>query len=375
MPIALQQHSSPSSRIERISQARRLALHDGAPLAGLDKDLLEPWIAKSWQRSLARGHRPHNTVVFKPVSSAAMRETAESNRQLAQAGRAVLRQLGAALADTRYFVILANHNGVVVDSDGPIDRQDRRATDLVRVGVDLSEAAVGAGAIAGALHEEHPVWIHRGEHFFDSNGVYSCGAAPLYGPNGTCVGVLNFTGIDAVERPELRHLAAQAARQIENALLKLSPHRLLLRLNWPGLPLGSEGDGLLALDDDGRITAANRTARQMLPGLKLDDACEAPHLRDLFALPWEPLYDRGRLGQPVDAPLWSGLRLQIRPEQADSPLAPLRGGGGATKTEPLRDVQHRLIRQALEETGGNVALAARKLGISRATLYRKLSST
>jgi len=31
-----------------------------------------------------------------------------------------------------------------------------------------------------------------------------------------------------------------------------------------------------------------------------------------------------------------------------------------------------MIRQAMEQTGGNVAEAAQALGISRATLYRKL---
>ena len=38
----------------------------------------------------------------------------------------------------------------------------------------------------------------------------------------------------------------------------------------------------------------------------------------------------------------------------------------------LQQTEHRLILQALEETGGNVTHAARKLGISRRTLHRKL---
>jgi DNA-binding NtrC family response regulator len=38
----------------------------------------------------------------------------------------------------------------------------------------------------------------------------------------------------------------------------------------------------------------------------------------------------------------------------------------------LHDTEHRLILQALEDTGGNITLAAKKLGISRRTLHRKL---
>lgn len=39
----------------------------------------------------------------------------------------------------------------------------------------------------------------------------------------------------------------------------------------------------------------------------------------------------------------------------------------------LHDTEHRLILQALEDTGGNVTHAAKKLGISRRTLHRKIN--
>jgi two-component system response regulator AtoC len=40
----------------------------------------------------------------------------------------------------------------------------------------------------------------------------------------------------------------------------------------------------------------------------------------------------------------------------------------------LHETGHRLMMRALEETGGNVTLAARKLGISRRTLHRKIKA-
>jgi transcriptional regulator of acetoin/glycerol metabolism len=38
----------------------------------------------------------------------------------------------------------------------------------------------------------------------------------------------------------------------------------------------------------------------------------------------------------------------------------------------LRDIETALIRKAVEDARGNVALAAQQLGVSRATVYRKL---
>jgi transcriptional regulator of acetoin/glycerol metabolism len=358
-----------TQRLARIAQARRLAMQDASPAAAT---LVEPWIVQSWQRCLAQGRRPQERIAFDVVSAAAMRRTAEANRLLVQAARPVLQQLAQALAQTRYFAILTNHEGVVIDSDGPIDRQDRRASVITRVGVDLSEPAVGTTAIGAALRELQPVWLHRGEHFFDDTAVYSCAGAPLLGPDGRCVGMLDLTGVEAAERPELRHLAAQAAQRIENALLLQLPHQLVLRLRWPGLLPGPDGEGLLTLDEDGCVVAANRAARDMLPLLRQPQP--GLHGRDLFAMPWPHLFDAARHGQPLAVPLWSGLRLQVQAHLAGGGSAAVQATAPAAAARtPLRDIETRLIRQAVAEARGNVAQAARTLGISRATVYRRLA--
>ncbi len=57
---------------------------------------------------------------------------------------------------------------------------------------------------------------------------------------------------------------------------------------------------------------------------------------------------------------------QTRKEGMDGKPAP---AGGHLN---LHETEHRLMMRALEETGGNVTAAAKKLGISRRTLHRKL---
>ena len=365
----------PASRLSRIAQARQLALHDAAPLPS---GLVEPWIVRSWQRCLAQGQRPGERVAFESVSAQAMRETSEANHTLVQAARPILKQLGRTLADTRYFAILTNHDGVVVDVDGPIDRSDPRAAVITRVGVDLSERSVGTTAIGAALRELQPVWLHRGEHFYNDTSVYSCAGTPLFGPDGRCVGMLDLTGVEAPERPELSHLALHSAHAIENALVLQRPHQLLLRLNWSGRPLGEDADGLLTLDADGRVTGANRTARQLLPQLGLTGHDDL-HSRDLLALPFEMLFDAARQGNSaIEVPLWSGLRMQVRASlnARGMPPAPRmsRPIASAATMRPLKEVESDLIHKAVEEARGNVAQAARTLGISRATVYRKLGN-
>ena len=374
-------------RLRSIAQARH-AMLDGAPHWSDGQS----WIARSWQRCLTSGQRPDQAVSFDVIPAQALRRIEEANHTLLSAARPALARLGRAIANTRYFAILTNSQGVVVDVNGPVDRSDARAQAIARVGVDLSERNVGTTAIGAALTELHPVWLHRGEHFFDVNACYSCAGAPLFGPDGECVGMLDLTGIDADERPELKHLVAQSARSIENALTLERDHHLLVRLNWPGHTLGDETDGLVCLDGDGFVTGANQPARQMLAALATpnglaNQASPAIHSSDLFAMPYQMLFDaagRDAYGQPapLDVPLWSGLRLQAVSQSRRQALGDLaRSGthgasGGANGHEPhlLKDVETAMIHKAVMQAKGNVMQAAKELGISRATVYRKLGS-
>lgn len=363
--------AAAQARLQQIARARQAVLRDGHSMT----DMLvggwydATWIERSWRRCLHDGRQPHERLGFDVLPPQQLRRVEEANHTLVTAARPVLEQLGRAIASTRYFAILTNQHGVVVDAHGAIDRSDPRAGVITRIGVDLSERSVGTSAIGAALTELQPVWLHRGEHFFDDTSCYSCAGAPLFGPDGACVGMLDLTGIDAAERPELKHLVTQSARSIENALALTRPHRLVLRLNWPGRALGDDDDGIVCLDGDGWVTGSNAAARQMVSGLV--GAGGAPvHCSELFAQPWEPLFDLGQHGaggEPAELPLWSGLRLAAVAQPAGDESR-LQGGTRA----PLRDVEMALIRQAVSEARGNVMAAARTLGISRATVYRKL---
>jgi transcriptional regulator of acetoin/glycerol metabolism len=373
-------HPAPANggqdRLARIGRARQAVLYGEARPA--DAAPLESWIERSWLRCLAGGQRPEEPPSFDMLPAAAMRRHQDANHQLVQAARPALERLGRAIADTRYFAILTNQAGVVIDVNGAIDRSDSRADVITRIGTDLSESRIGTSAIGAALTELQPVWLHRGEHFFDATSVYSCAGAPLFGPDGHCAGMLDLTGIEAAERPELKHLVTQSARSIENALTLGRPHTLLIRLNWPGRVLGDDTDGLVCVDADGCVTGANPAARQMLPRLGTL-AGDAPHCSELFAMPFEMLFDAAQRRSPanggvLETPLWSGLRLHAMPvmpgREAVPASLPLPPSGDSSR--PLKELETALIRKAVSDARGNVLQAARALGVSRATVYRRL---
>ena len=380
--------TSPAHRHALIAQARQSLLADGAaPL----RAEVEPWIARSWQRCLAQGLNPTHRVAFDAVSATALRRSQEQNHHLLRAARPVLQQLTRAIAGMHYFAMLTDARGIVVDVQGHCDPGDPRASAIGRVGIDLSEKAIGTTAISAALTELQPVWLHRGEHFFQATGVYSCAGAPVFGPDGWCAGMLDLTGIESQERPALKHLVRRSARSIENSWLLSTAHSLVLRLNWPGNQPGDDSDGLITLGPDGHILGANPSARQML-SLSPFELNEPLHASDVFASAWENLFDSAaRNGQATvptqELPLWSGLRLQAQAWLASTTahaFSAARSGSSANRVQStpqtpvlskgLKDAQTEMIRAAVHQARGNVAEAARALGISRATVYRKLGS-
>jgi sigma-54 dependent transcriptional regulator, acetoin dehydrogenase operon transcriptional activator AcoR len=359
--------STTPDRTLEIQQARQHWLT--APAAGAVRAGLDAWLLDSWTRCVEQGHDPSTRIEFKPLAPGDTQASLERNQPLIQAARPVMSRLVDAIADTRYFAVVTDLQGTVIESHGPCIAHDKRARDLARLGVDLSEQAVGTTAIAGALHERKPVWLHQGEHFFQSNTIFSCAGAPLIGPHGQCVGMLDLTGIQTPERKELKHLVARSARQIENALTLATTHQLLVRLNWPGETLGYESDGLLALCEDGLIVGANTAARDMLGHTLSALASHKTHVSEVLATPHQHLFDWAGTETNHSVPTWNGLHLAMRCQRLRSPLGPRPG-----ERTPLRTLESAVIRQAVDEAKGNVTLAAQRLGIGRATVYRRLQA-
>lgn len=363
---ALPQPATPANRLQQIEQARQhvlFGLGTGAVVGVL------PEIERSWRRCLAMGFHPHHRVVFDTVTAPAMNRALQESRALREAAAPVIRSMSRAMLHTRYFALLTNARGMIIDVQGPLDRSNPHVAAIARIGVDLSEAAVGTTAISTTLTDLQPVWLHRGEHFFQDTCVFSCAGAPIWGPDGQCAGMLDLTGVETREQPALKHLVIQSARAIENALTLAQPHHLLLRLCWPGRVPGGHDDGLVCLDTDGMVMGSNRTAREML-GLPPGTGC---HASQFFATGIDTLFDAARQHRgPFEVPLWSGLQLSLLAQQASGHSGIRTAQSLSASSVPLKDVETALIRKAVEDARGNVMEAARALGISRATVYRRL---
>jgi transcriptional regulator of acetoin/glycerol metabolism len=285
-------------------------------------------VVASWRRS-SRLHRLDPAGTRPPIrlTDAELIHIRERVAPLLRAARPAMDRLHQAVGGSGCCVLLADRNGV------PVDRRGAAADDLtfeswgLWTGAIWSEELEGTNGIGTCLVEQRGLTIDRGQHFFTRNTLLSCTAVPIFDHDAKLAGVLDISSCRADRTDAFAGLialaAGDAARRIEADLFRaaFATARIVLTPSTEG-----HGGGLLAVDADDLVIGATRSAR-------------------------------GSLGIALDRPM--------QPTLASDLL-----GGAAL--EGFGDVQRCVLQRALLRADGNVSAAAKALGVSRATLHRKL---
>jgi transcriptional regulator of acetoin/glycerol metabolism len=275
---------------ERLRQARLVLDHRGTAATDLlPPELLSPEIAASWRRCLAAGLDPHRPPPRVGVSDAALRQCRENLGPLRPLVLAEMEQLFQQIAGTNFMIAFAAPDGLLLDcmtdhSFGPTAQQAS-----IRPGTMWTELACGTNALGTAAQAGAPVTVHGQEHFFASHGDLTCIAAPVFDPHGKLVGVLDASSDCRSRQQHTRALVSMAASQIENGLLRQRHYRdIVIAFHSRAEYLHTLSAGLLAVDTDGHIRAANAQARFLLQGLPVQPG---QRFADVFATGFATLLD------------------------------------------------------------------------------------
>jgi len=135
-------------------------------------------------------------------------------------------------------------------------------------------------------------WCTGASTFFSRYNNLTCVAAPIFAPDGELTGILDASSDCMSRQAHTQALVAMAATQIENGLFR-EHHRgnLLIAFHNRGEYLHTLSAGLLAVDNEGRILAANRTAGILLHGLP---ASPGRRFADVFRTKFSTFVDEDR---------------------------------------------------------------------------------
>jgi len=303
--------------------------HQGRIEAALASgDAARSVIVASWARSaLLHGLDPARRQIEPRLTQAELTHARDRMGLLLATAAPHLDRLFQVVGSLGACVVLANTDGVAVERRGNA-REDRDfAASGLWTGAVWSEAEAGTNGIGTCLAEGRAVTIHRDQHFLAGNVGLSCSSAPVFDATGKLAAVIDVSTAsqnlpDAVAGL-IGATVTEAARKVETDLFQASfPKARIILVPEVDRGLGA----LLAVDADDLVIGATRAARLHL----------------------------GLSGDLAAAPKTLGCVL------------------GLETHDRIEDAERAVLTRALVRASGNVSAAARTLGVSRATLHRKL---
>lgn len=229
----------------------------------LEASPLRPLVAKSWQRSLAKGVDPDSTARPSPVGEELAR--LRDAHPLAPALPVIRRLLVDDAAGSGVVVAVSAADGTLlwVEGDHSVCRR-AEAMNFVP-GADWSERGAGTNAPGTALAVDAELQIHGSEHFSRVVQPWSCTAVPVHDPStGALLGALDLTGGPQVATPQALALVRATVVAVENhlALLRVTGSSFEPAPRRPRLAvLGSERPRWLVTDEFGHLRATPLTGR------------------------------------------------------------------------------------------------------------------
>ena len=196
-------------------------------------------------------------------------ESREHLRQVLQIAGNEMTSLHQQLSGAGHAVLLTDARGVILNCvTAPAERKIFERAGLW-LGADWSEACEGTNGIGTCLVERQSLTIHQDEHFRGRHTGLTCSASPVFDPHGELMAVLDVSSARPdVSRQSQFHTMALvnlSAKMIESCyFLRHYDNHWLLRFHLQAESVGLFSEGLLAFDGEGRISAVNQSALNLL---------------------------------------------------------------------------------------------------------------
>ncbi len=339
----------------RVQEARKV-FFDGH---GLPVEQINHAVLRSWIRCADMGLDAHATPRADMPTASEIRQLHEKYEALSRLCRPELDALYAEARTVSGIVVLTNARGEVLDAVGDPSFAGKAAEVALRPGAQWSEDGTGTNAIGTALAERRAVVVDGGEHYFQAHNILSCAATPIVDPRGATIGVLDISTPATTPAGLMLGMVRLAVEQIEHRMFRGGFEGCsTLRFQADRNMLGAAREGILVFRDD-TLVAANRWGLSLVnSGWQVLDQARFSELFDAELTGFRSGRLIGADGREFHALLDDAEGVSPQPLRRDP--------------ESLEDVELVAIRKALDAHGGNVSAAARRLGIHRSTIYRRL---
>lgn len=224
---------------------------------------LDKLIQNSWIRSMQNKVDPYQKAG--QIDLDKWEESIKKNSALIETSLPLMKNLYHLVEDSGFTVILCDENGLLLEMIG--DETTLEEAKLIRFqeGADWSEEAMGTNAIGTSIIEGHPLQVYAHEHYSQLCQRWTCSAAPIFGPNGKLIGVLNMSGPFEKVHPHTLGMVVSAAKAVENLLkLQEKTRKNELMKSYLEATIDTLTSGILLVNQQGKIIQANQTLKTMI---------------------------------------------------------------------------------------------------------------
>lgn len=369
------------AKVSHLDRVRRLL--DGQPDPAASPYLQR--LSSSYLRSLDQHHLdPADMRGPRVLSSGELRQVQQGEEDFLRASGQCLSVLHQTVREADYCVMLTNAGGTTIDYR--VDRERRH--DFKRAGLYLgscwSESEEGTCGVAAVLQDALPITVHKNDHFRAAFTTLTCSAAPIFSPSGELIGVLDASAIRSPDARDSQNLVnrivQQSATLIEDGyFLNAMACAWVLLVHRSRHYVEAQPEILIAFDALGNIIAANRRARECIAGLQ-----QLPRpMGEIFDLQFERLLDSRALqglhllrlhgGSTLYGRVRAPVSRAVRPARAHAAATPVATSSESPAIEANERQERDQIVAALTECKWRAPHAAQLLGMSRATLYRRMA--
>ena len=241
-------------------------------MAGRLNDIQPGWIKgevrESWQRCLSAKLDPASPPSLHTLSSSELRELQAQNARLYDIARTEIRNLYSQIAGSHFVIAFATSDALILDSVADPSFSAIAQSCGIVPGSQWEEDVRGTNALGCAAATGMPAVVHATEHFFLDNCHLTCAANPIFDHADQLVGLIDASSDCHSRQVHTVALIRMAALHIGAELFRDTFRtKTILQFHNRQEFVHTLEAGLLAIDADGSIVAANRHARCFLSGL------------------------------------------------------------------------------------------------------------
>ncbi|PKM80231.1 MAG: sigma-54-dependent Fis family transcriptional regulator [Firmicutes bacterium HGW-Firmicutes-14] len=231
----------------------------------INKNWVRREIEDSWRRSRGMNIAYDSDTIPYVANAGEVEQRRDQRRELIEISCPIMKNLFSFVEGSGFIVSLIDRDGVVIESIGDRQTIALAAKNCLVVGASLNEESTGTNATGLALKMGRPIQVFATEHYIKALHPWTCSAGPIYGHSGELVGALSMTGTFEKVHSHTLGMVVAAINAIEGQLkVNKVLENMLVANRYQNAIVDSITDGLIAVDEKGRVTKVNSAGASLL---------------------------------------------------------------------------------------------------------------